>query len=50
MDKKQVSFRLDPQLLKKLKFAAVEHDKNQTDLLTEAIQDLLIKLEKKPKK
>jgi predicted transcriptional regulator len=53
MEKRQLSFRLDAQLVKKLKFVAVEHDKNQTDLLTEAIEDLLAKYdkqEKKPKK
>ena len=49
MDKKQVTFRIDQSLLKKLKFLAVEKDKSLTDLYIEAIQDLLTKYEKQPK-
>jgi hypothetical protein len=45
-----LSFRLDYHLIKKLKFVTVEHDKNQIDLLTEAINDLPKKYEKKLKK
>ena len=47
MEKKQVSFRLDPGIIKKLKFIAVEHEKTLTDLFLEAIQDLLKKYNKK---
>jgi DNA-binding protein YbaB len=50
MEKKQVSFRIDPQIIKKLKFLALEQDKVLTDLFLEAIQDLLKKYEKKSKK
>jgi predicted transcriptional regulator len=50
MEKKQVSFRINPQIIKKLKFLAVEHDKSLTDLFLEAIKDLLKKYEKKSKK
>ena len=32
MDKKQVSFRIDPATIKKMKFLAVEQDKSLTDL------------------
>ena len=47
MEKKQVSFRIDPGIIKKLKFIAVEHEKTLTDLFLEAIQDLLKKYNKK---
>jgi hypothetical protein len=50
MEKKQVTFRIDQPIIKKLKFLAVEHDSTLTDLLIEAIQDLFKKYEKKPKK
>jgi hypothetical protein len=36
--------------IKKLRFVAVEHDKNPADLLTVAINDLLKKYEKRLKK
>lgn len=53
MDKKQVSFRIEHPILKKLKFLAVEQDRSLTDLFTEALHDLLNKYEthtkKKPK-
>ena len=35
--KKQIAFRIDPQIIKKLKLLAVEQDKTVTDLLLEAI-------------
>ena len=50
MDKKHVTFRIDPAIIKKLKFLAVEEDKTLTDLFLEAIQDLLNKYKKKGKK
>jgi len=50
MEKKQVTFRIDPAIIKKLKFLAVERDRSLTDLFLEAIQDLLKKYEKKDKK
>jgi predicted transcriptional regulator len=49
MEKKQVTFRIDQPIIKKLKFLAVEHDRSLTDLLLEAIQDLFKKYEKQPK-
>jgi hypothetical protein len=50
MEKKHLSFKIDPDIVKKLKFLSVEHDKTVTDLLSEAIQDLFKKYEKKAKK
>jgi len=50
VEKKQVSFRIDPKIIKRLKFVAVELDKSLTDLFLEAIQDLLKKYEKKARK
>lgn len=49
MEKKQVSFRIDPAFIKRLKFVAVERDKSLTDLFMEAIEDLLKKYEKERK-
>ena len=49
MDKKPVTFRIDPNLIKRLKYLALDHDKTLTDLFLEAIQDLLKKYEKKAK-
>ena len=46
-NKKQVSFRLEPNIIKQLKFLAVEEDKTLTKLLYEALQDLLKKYGKK---
>jgi hypothetical protein len=43
MEKKQVSFRIEPATIKKLKFLAVELDRSLTDLFLEAIYDLLEK-------
>jgi len=40
MNKKQISFRIDPSVVKKLKFLAVELDRSLTDLFLEAIKDL----------
>jgi len=50
MEKKHVTFRIDPDIVKKLKFLAVDQDRTLTDLFLEAIQDLLKKYEKKDKK
>lgn len=50
MEKKQVTFRIEPAIIKKLKFLAVEKDRSLTDLFLEAIQDLLNKYEKKGQK
>jgi len=50
MEKKQVTFRVEPGIIKTLKFLAVEQDRTLTDLFLEAIRDLLKKYEKKPKK
>ena len=45
MDKKHVTFRIDPAIVKKIKFLSVEKDRSLTDLFLEAIQDLLKKYE-----
>jgi len=50
MEKKHVTFRIDPAIIKQIKFLAVEQDRSLTDLFLEAIQDLLKKYDKKPKK
>ena len=50
MEKKQTSFRLSPEVLKKLKFIALEHDKTLKDLYLEAVEDLIRKYGRKPKK
>ena len=49
MEKKQVSFRLERETIKKLKFLAVEKERSLTDLYVEAIQDLLKKYKKEKK-
>ena len=49
MENKQTSFRLSPEILKKLKFIAVEHDKTLKDLYLEALEDLIKKYGKKSK-
>jgi len=49
-DKKPVTFRIEPPIVKKLKFLAVELDRTVTDLLLEAIRDLLKKYEKKTRR
>ena len=49
MERKQISFRLDPGIIKKLKILAIEQDKSMTDLILEAVQDLLKKYGKKKK-
>jgi len=46
METKQVSFRISPDLLKQVKFLAVEHDRSLTDLFIEALTDLLQKYAK----
>jgi len=43
MKKKHVTFRIDPAILKQLKFLAVEQDRSLTDLYLEAIRDFLEK-------
>jgi hypothetical protein len=47
MEKRHVTFRVEPVIIKKLKFLGVEKDRTLTDLFLEAIQDLLKKYEKK---
>jgi hypothetical protein len=49
MDKKQVSFRIEPGIIKRLKYVALDQDRSLTDIFLEAIQDVLKKYEKKPK-
>jgi len=49
MNKKAVTFRINPNIIKKLKFIALEHDRTLTDLLYEGIEYLLKKYEKKAK-
>jgi predicted transcriptional regulator len=49
MEKKQVSFRLEREIIKKLKFLAVEQERSLTDLYVEAVQDLLHKYKKAKK-
>ena len=46
MEKKHVTFRVDPELVKQLKFLAVETDKTLTELFLEALKDLLEKYKK----
>jgi predicted transcriptional regulator len=43
MKKKPVTFRIDTDIIKKLKYLALDLDKTLTDLFLEAIQDLLKK-------
>ena len=43
MEKKAVTFRIDPTIVKRIKYLAVDHDKTLTDLFLEAIEDLLKK-------
>jgi predicted DNA-binding protein len=50
MEKKQTSFRLNPEVPKKLKFIAVEHEKTLGGLYVEAAEDLIRKYGKKPGK
>jgi hypothetical protein len=50
MEKKQISFRVEPKLIKNLKFLAVEEDRSLTDLFVEAISDLLKKYQNPRKK
>ncbi len=49
MERRPVTFRIDPAIIKKLKYLALDHDRTLTDLFLEAIQDLLRKYEKKAK-
>ena len=50
MEKKQVSFRIEPAIIKKLKFLAVELDRSLTELFMEAIYDLLEKYKERVKR
>ena len=50
MEKKQVSFRIEPGIIKELKYLALEQDRNLTDLFMEAIEDLLVKHRKEKNK
>jgi len=43
MEKKAVTFRIDPAIVKKIKYLALDHDKTLTELFLEAIEDLLKK-------
>ncbi|MEA2013874.1 MAG: ribbon-helix-helix domain-containing protein [Thermodesulfobacteriota bacterium] len=43
MEKKAVTFRIDPAIVKKIKYLALDHDKTLTALFLEAIEDLLKK-------
>ena len=49
MNRKQVSFRIEPDIIKRLKFIALEQDRSLTDLFLEAIKEILKKYEKKAK-
>ena len=49
MEKKHVTFRIDPAMIKKLKFLAVDQERTLTDIFLEAIRDLLKKYDKKAK-
>jgi predicted transcriptional regulator len=46
MEKRKLTFNIDSQIVKKLKFLAVETDRSITDLLTEAINDIILKFHK----
>ena len=48
-ERKNYNTTLRVDLVKKLKFLSVEEDARVNDLLEEAIEDLLIKYENKPK-
>jgi hypothetical protein len=50
MEKKKATFLIDAGVMKKMKFLAVEQDKNLTELFLEAIHLLFKKYEKKAKK
>ncbi len=43
MEKKKLTLNVDSQIVKKIKFLAVEEDRTITDLVVEAIQDLFTK-------
>lgn len=43
MERRQVSFRIDPAVIKELKYIALEQDRKLTDLFMEAIEDFLKK-------
>jgi predicted transcriptional regulator len=48
--RKSYNTTLSADLMRKLRILAAEQEKRQNDLLEEAIQDLLKKYKKKPKK
>ena len=50
MEKKQVTFRLESRLFKDIKHLAVETERSTTDLIVEALHDLLKKYEDKIEK
>ena len=50
MKRKQVSFRVDSELIKKLKYMALDQDRSLTDIIVEALNDVLKKYEKKTNK
>ncbi len=50
MGKKPVTFRINPVLIKRLKYLALDHDKTLTELFLEAIQDLIKKYGKQAEK
>ena len=47
MEKKKATFNIDPQVMKDLKYLALDQDKTLTDLFTEAIELLFKKYKKK---
>jgi predicted DNA-binding protein len=49
-ERKNYNTTLRPQTIKKLKILSAETDRRQNDLLEEAIEDLVRKLDKKLKK
>jgi len=44
--KKQTGVRLDPELMKRLKYLSVDLERPLTDLFKEAVEDLLVKHQK----
>lgn len=50
MPRKTITTTIEIELIKKLKYLAADTDRPINDLLEEAIRDLLIKHDKKPKK
>ena len=50
MPRKNITSSIEVELIKKLKYLAADTERPLNDLLEEAIQDLLKKHDKKPKK